>query len=445
MAGSIEIAVAREDITPHEPVYLMGYASRNQKSRGIHSRIYLQALMIRPQDTKGCLFVITYDLGWFGVGEAALLRETIARECNLRGDDVFLSCSHTHYAPSVNKGHWIDENPGYLEFIINKSVAAINRCKNSVPVQASLWYGVGKTSIGINRRKFDEKRKRVDMKPNMDGPRDDRIQVIGFKDDAGRWVAVLFKVSCHPVGTPSGDYLIHGSWPREAMNLLESGHGDRTRFMFLNGTAGDVRPRNLARDGTFKEGSIDVEMMEEATEVAGEVGDILKTAMKKIERVNIRMVLKRVPVRLEPVFKRKDVVKLSKKRKPSFKRSWAREIVKKYISRNIPIPTTVDISVHVIHVNPEFHVIGLGGEACTGLGKAIDSSVGGETIIVGYVNDTRAYLPSSRIVQEDVVNGYLGYEGYFNIFLFDLPNPFSVSIDADLRDGIADIINSCRE
>jgi hypothetical protein len=115
----------------------------------------------------------------------------------------------------------------------------------------SVGYGVDRIDIGINRRQTVEGKAVVRLNP--DGPNDPRVKVLRFDDGKSLDpVAVLMHAVCHPcVHTwgdkwspphPGGYPKMSADFPGVAKGFVEQVYGGRTKALFLQGCAGDIRP-----------------------------------------------------------------------------------------------------------------------------------------------------------------------------------------------------------
>lgn len=133
--------------------------------------------------------------------------------------------------------------------VLKISVAAADAAKEMRPV--TIGYGEDRIDFNINRRKVINGRAVVRLDP--DGPCDHRVKVLRFDD--GRTLepmAVLMHAVCHPCVFTWGDKLtppfpngfpkISADFPGEAQTFVETVYGPKTRTLFLQGCAGDIRP-----------------------------------------------------------------------------------------------------------------------------------------------------------------------------------------------------------
>src|SRR2546423_1540208 len=118
-------------------------------------------------------------------------------------------------------------------------------------------YRSGPAAHAINRRRMGWRisprhlpRPAALRAPDPTGPRDETVHVLTFTDERKRPVAPLWSYACHPVtfaepGQVSADY------PGVVRRALRAAFGADLPVLFLQGCAGDIRPRELGRPRTL--------------------------------------------------------------------------------------------------------------------------------------------------------------------------------------------------
>ncbi len=434
----MNVGIGTADITPDHPVYLTGYASRTQKSRGVTAPILVQALLMEQSPGRKRILLLTYDLLGLDRDGVDRIKGAITRDFSLQPDEILLASSHTHYAPSAMHFFWAGDNPGYLEYVIERTLRAV-RQSMSARISVSLWYGQGETNLGINRRSKNERTNQIEINPNPEGIIDPKVQVLGFKRvDNDKWAAVIFRLSCHPVTIPADDNTIHGDWPAEARTILENSIQAGVKFFFLQGTAGNINPRRIGNKVLRQKATFE-DVSKEGEEIADLILEILNTKMEKKEEngVPIRTILDKIPLSLQGLATKDQLEKIQHKSKNKYEREWAKIQLGK-VTSGVQIPSTVPLTVQVVELGPEFRILALGGEVCVEVGNLINAAIGGENILVAYANDVVSYIPSSQIVKEDMQ--YHGYEGEQSNIYYNLPSRYSEQIDDEIEQGIKKII-----
>src|SRR5258708_2538447 len=103
---------AKVVITPKEPMWMAGYASRNKPAEGTATELFAKALAL--EDAQGTRFVfVTLDL--IGVPRTlrADLEKRLGEAYHLPPEGLLLNASHTHCGPEFR----VESKPGiFVEF-----------------------------------------------------------------------------------------------------------------------------------------------------------------------------------------------------------------------------------------------------------------------------------------------------------------------------------------
>jgi hypothetical protein len=127
-------------ITPKLPVYLAGFGARKEPAQSVHDPLEARAMYLTDGDTTLCLVVC--DLLAMSAGYARPVRDAIARELSLPMDAVLTACTHTHNGPSTIAGSGAVGYPppeGYEEILGPGCVAAAVRARDAA-ADAELRY-----------------------------------------------------------------------------------------------------------------------------------------------------------------------------------------------------------------------------------------------------------------------------------------------------------------
>src|SRR5262245_62132375 len=96
-----KVGLARVKITPEQPLFMAGYASRNKPFEPIHDDLYAKAIVLDDgQGTRAAL--VTTDLIGFRGADAQPLREAIAAKTGIKATAVIINSSHTHTGPALS-------------------------------------------------------------------------------------------------------------------------------------------------------------------------------------------------------------------------------------------------------------------------------------------------------------------------------------------------------
>lgn len=237
--SNLRATVARVDVSPPDGTRAAGHI---RDTKGFRDRLHAVVLLLDDGRTKAA--IVTHDLVHSSLPIVEGFRAAVTDAAGISRDHVMVAASHNHSGPS-----W-EDLPDWNRRVVKDVAAAVAEAvKDLRPV--SIGYGEDQIDFGINRRKTIEGRNVVRLNP--EGPNDKRVKVLRFDD--GRSldpVAVLMHAVCHPcVHTwgdrwsapyPNGYPKLSADFPGEARAFVERVYGGRTRALFLQGCAGDIRP-----------------------------------------------------------------------------------------------------------------------------------------------------------------------------------------------------------
>ena len=160
-AGTAKVA-----ITPKQPLWMSGYASRTRPSEGAVHDLWAKALAL--QDPAGRRAVlITLDVCGIDRELSGRIRDTLQSRHKLGRDRIVLACSHTHCGPVVGTNlltmYKIDdaERRRIAEYaqtleaaIVNVAGEALSRLQD-----ARITWGNGRCDFAVNRRNNREARR----------------------------------------------------------------------------------------------------------------------------------------------------------------------------------------------------------------------------------------------------------------------------------------------
>jgi hypothetical protein len=244
VATNLRAGVAKVDITP-ERVEGLTVVGHRRSVTGVRDPLRAGVLVLDDGQTRAAIVTLDTIGAWEPLVRQA--REAIEQAADVPRAHVLVAASHNHSGPGFT------EHPEWgAELVVKLAAAAREAAGGLRPV--SVGYGEDRISFGINRRKIIDGRAVVGLNP--EGVNDPRVKVLRFDDGASLDpLAVLMHAVCHPCfftwgdkGSrphPDGYPRMSADFPGEAQSFVELVYGGRTRALFLQGCAGDIRP-NLA-------------------------------------------------------------------------------------------------------------------------------------------------------------------------------------------------------
>lgn len=241
---------AEVDITPPLGIGLGGRGGPETLAEKVLDPLYAQVLYVR--DGKGTGFVlVSFDLVGLPHELSDRIRTDIVQELGVEWNLVVLNASHTHSGPYMIRSLIAGVGPAppieidYFKALEEKIVSATRLAAKSMhPVQVETF--AGKSQVGINRRGTNAQG-RSSMIPNAKAPYDENVWVLRLTPRNGEPPAVVFSYACHPVIVYGYAFAaISADFPGVARKALRESLGPKTHTQFVQGFAGNIRPRIVA-------------------------------------------------------------------------------------------------------------------------------------------------------------------------------------------------------
>jgi len=387
------------DITPRRPLPLAGYENRRGVSEAVNDPLELNAVLLRTH--QGDIAILTADLLFVTAELKRRILDSLRDELRLDADTLLFAASHTHYAPSVDPGkpRLGAADQEYIAFVAQQATTLLRRLAASPVRRCRMQYIRGPADHAINRRRRTWWGRMV-RGPNPDGPRDETVHVIRLVGDAGELVAMLWSYGCHPVGFPH-PARVSADYPGVVRQELRRAFGPELPILFLQGFAGDVRPRPAGHPHTIRRRC--------AEAIAGPLFNPLDEA----EYLAWAESLARRVVQLAhsaPVLERPLA--------PQCRRA------------RIPVSTLLDgsqdrrdLSFQRVSLGPDLHIAAISAEPVAGRTDELRAIAPGILVPVGYIDSVFGYLPTVAML------GDRGYEDWHFMRAFGLEGTFRRNID----------------
>jgi hypothetical protein len=235
------IAAGSIQISPRRPAMLGGYERRTAPFRSIADPLEANVLQIEGDHQRS--IIVSTDLLYPG----QTLRNLLLSSLSVREEELFLSASHTHYAPMTAPRMpllgTIDDQ--YVEQVAERISTLIKSLRKGQQRCAGTYHE-GLLDHSMNRRLAHLRltssgfSRAVGMGPNMTGERDERARLLKFVDPSGRPLAIVWNYACH-----ASDFFdslrVSAAFPGQVRKRLRSELG-AIPVLFLQGFSGDVRP-----------------------------------------------------------------------------------------------------------------------------------------------------------------------------------------------------------
>jgi Neutral/alkaline non-lysosomal ceramidase, N-terminal len=408
--------VASVVITPSEPIWMAGYASRNKPAEGKEHDLLSKAVAL--EDSAGTVLVI---VGTDLVGLPRSISEPVAREVTKRiglpRERLMLTSSHTHCGPVV-RDNLMDmydmpaemrpKVAAYGDFLQQKLIeVVVAAVKDLRP--AVLHRGEGTARFAVNRRKPTPTGFANDANP--EGPVDHSVPVLRVTTPEGKLRAVVFGYACH--NTTMQYFKWSGDYAGFAQIELQQKHPEATALFFM-GCGGDANPLPRSK----------LELCQKyGKELAVSVEEVLSQG--KMTEITGSFTAKYAEIAL-------DFGKL-----PSREQWTAEAASKNYIlkTRATKYLKMLDAGQKVPERYPHYPIqvwtlgdlrwIALGGECVVDYSHRLKKELGQDhsVWITAYANDVMAYIPSERVLKEG------GYEGESSMQAYGMPTKWAAGIE----------------
>lgn len=408
---------ARTKITPSQPMWMSGYASRDRPAEGTLIELWAKALALEDgEGHRGVL--VTLDLCGIDRDLSVRACERIRRQHRLERADIALNVSHTHTGPVVGKNlrsmYFLDERQSalvdeYTRQLEDRIVAVAGEALGALQ-PATIEFGVGKATFAVNRRNNrEEDVTALRAAGKLKGPVDHDLPVLCVKSAADdKPLAVVFGYACH--ATTLQFYQWSGDWPGFAQLELEKKHPGATAF-FVAGCGADQNP--LPRRT--------VELAKEyGGQAAAGVEAVLASATKPVPP-HLRTSYSEIALPFGQLPSREQLEKDA----ASSDRYVANraKLLLRSIEPEGALPQTYPYPVQVWRLGPDLPMVLLGGEVVVDYSLRLKRELGPGTWVAGYCNDVMAYIPSLRVLKEG------GYEGGGAMVYYGLPAPWGPQVE----------------
>jgi neutral ceramidase len=389
-----KIGLARVKITPPQPVFMAGYASRNKPYDGIHDDLFAKVLVL--EDKGGARSVlVTSDLIGFPAEIANPLREQIAKQAKTAASSVIVNSSHTHTGPTLSldptprEGRALadaERTAAYTKDVCEKIVATAAEAVGKLQ-PAKLSWGSGVVHFVMNRREFTIDRG-VILGVNPRGLADRSVPVLRIDDPSGKLLAVVCGAASHNTTLGAQDYEISGDYAGHAQRLIEEQHSG-AQAMFVLGCAGDANP--------YPRGTHEISLTH-GKELAAEVNRVLTTRLVPV-RGPLRTAMGEVALPLAAAPTRESLEKTAAGKSGSM--PWVAQQMLARLNRGEKLPTQYSCPLAVWQFGDDLTLVALSGEVVSDYVRLIEDALGPNRLwIAAYSNDVYGYLPSARVIRE---------------------------------------------
>jgi neutral ceramidase len=414
---SWQAGMARIEITPPQPMWMSGYASRDKPAQGKIHDLCARALVL--QDAAGHRsLILTFDLVGMDRATSGEICEKLQQQHGLQRSQIAIATSHTHSGPVVGTNLLTMYNldsaqqtlvHSYRAYLMERTLEVAGQAIASL-APAVLHAGEGQATFAVNRRTNREADVPMLRETGqLVGPVDHSVPVLSVRTPAGALRAVLFGYACHATVLSGMDW--SGDWPGFAQYELEREHPGAVA-LFWAGCGADQNPLprrtvELAMDyGRQAAAAVNRELSGVMRPVTGS----LKTEYKEIE-----LALDTLPT--------KEQIEQDLTSENVYIARRAKRLLS-LISEKGSLAQTYPYPIQGWAIGDAATLTFLGGEVVVDFSVRLKQELRGEsTWVAGYSNDVMAYIPSRRVLMEG------GYEGESAMIYYGLPTKWSPEVE----------------
>ncbi len=424
---------AEVETTPPPGLPMGGRGPRFTPGATILDPLSAQATVLEDPAGRRTLW-ISVDLIGLSPIIAEPLRYDLSALTGIPIEAVILNFSHTHsgpmggfegYATTLPKPRELDAYDGRLCQDIVR--VALNAVENLQPVTVTEYRGM--SLVGINRRRKHPSGEIV-MGPNPNGTHNSDLWVIDISATGSDDRCVIFNYGCHPVIVYGYAWDgISADFPGVCRNVLRSELGANVHCQFIQGLAGNVRPRVLADldQGRFRK-STPSDTVAAGTELAA---DIVRTLRGEGTRLALdiataqgRFLAPRDQREIPPADHWRTLLGSDDELSRNLGGYWGERL-----ESGMPPVKAVPWPVGLIRLAEGRRIAWIAGEVLAEWLDLVRGWLDDPNLIAwGYCQEGRGYLPTDELLPEG------GYEvDRANTYTTTGPGPFAEGLDASAR------------
>ncbi len=406
-----KVGLGRRNITPEQPVFLAGYASRDKPFEGVVHEIHVKALAL--EDAAGHLgLLVTSDLIGFRNSVGERVCEQLQQQRGLERRQILLNSSHTHTGPTIfleqaDAGDNMTaaqaaDTIAYSERLIELTVdAALDALDDRQP--ATLSHGIGVCRFAMNRREWTPQGIKLGFNPG--GYVDRSVPVLRIDGADGRPRAVLFGAGAHNTTLTGQHFVVSGDYAGYAQTNIEA-ELPGVQAMFMLGCAGSANP--------YPRGTLE-DVQSHGAELGEEVVRVIETELSPL-RGPLTTLFDEVALPLHQPVSREEIDQIA-----SGRGGWQPSVGRKMIQlleSGQELPAVFRCPVALWQFGDDLTLVGLSGEVVNEYVPLIEEALGpGRLWISAYCNNVFGYVPTAQILRDggyETRGVYYGAVGFFS-------------------------------
>ena len=430
-AGDLKAGVGRAVLTPAQPIWLAGYASRTAPSDGKVHDLFAKALAMEDE-TGARTVLVTTDLVGLPVSVVHKTAEMARARFGLPRERILFTFSHTHCGPVIHGDnlenmYGLDETQSrvvadYSQTLPDRLLQAIGGALNNLEPGRLEW-GIGRAGFAVNRREYTLSGMINGL--NHIGPVDHDVPVLKISRPDGSLKAVVHGYACH--NTTLSFQKLCGDYAGFSQAYLEEKLPGATA-LFVCGCGADANPQPRGK-------------LELAQKYGAELGEAVLAALgKPMTPVTgpIRAAFKEIPLAFSAPPSRADLEKQLTNGSVHVQRRAKRLL--RILDEKGALPATYPYPIQVWQFADSLTMTALAGEVVVDYSLRLKYELGRErTWVIAYANDFVAYIPSLRVLREG------GYEGGDSMVYFGHHGPWAPPIEQDILKAVFELTGKAKK
>ena len=397
--GDWHVGLAHVCITPEEPVWLYGYASKNRSRpyESVLDDVHAMAMAVKSEGGEPAVLIVA-DLCVLREPEETALAKVIMQKTGLARGQILLNWSHTHSGPMIgvsdlNRYPVPEEDlqriKEYTETLWNK-LAGVAAEALAEMRPARLSWGTGQADFVKSRRKFKGDGRYSGMGPNPDRYADRDVPVLRIDAPDGQLRGVVFGCACHAVTLGSSSSALSGDYPSFARQYIQA-KLPSVETIFVQGCGADANP-----DPRDTKDQVEV-VKRQGHSLGVEVCRVLEGDLQPV-RGPLRVQFDRIDLPMKPAPNDEELSQLAKG--PFWKSHNAKRIIEAR-KRGETIPTHYRAPLALWRFGDDLTLVAISGEVVSDYVPLVGDALGTDGLwVAGYSNQVFGYLPSAKVVKE---------------------------------------------
>ena len=427
---SVQIGVAKIDITPDLPIRLSGYQNRPTETARAETRLFARALAIGADNEKPAL-LITAELIGIGAETSEKVAAALKAKHDVDRSRIAFCATHVHTGPALTDAipfmfsrdlpaEETERIARYTEALRGKLIRVAEAALADRKAGRLAW-AEGKANFAAQRRVVEEgKWKKFGVVP--EGPVDHALPVLRASDEGGDLRAVFINYACHCTTLTGGDNYVHHDWAGDAARRVEAENPGAVALVAL-GCGADANPNPRGASAVAGHGET----------VAAEVKRLLAGPMRAlgpVTAVNFR----HIELPLDRVVPREELEQRAADKARVITAYAASKFLARMDAGETP-PKAVTYLVQTWAFGDDLAMVFLAGEVVAEYSLRLKRELDGARLWVNaYSNSLPCYIPSKRMFPEG------GYEVDASMDFYAWPTRLAIGTEDQIIRTVQDMV-----